>query len=159
MDNIDKKYNDAVKYKGEVEVGIVRNGVKYKKYSTNTGTVDLFKYLTGCLSGLVNPNYNINIRPGKLRVIGTDNKYVLAYGIPFEDVSTNYIDSDAPSASVVYTFLLPGTLVQKQKLKTVQLMSIDDKIVYAQSDFGTIISVEDIDTNVYVSWTLRIQNA
>ena len=87
QNNHKETVKDFTSYKGEVEIGIVRKGIKHKKYSTNKGTINLFKYLCGCLYGSVNPNYDISIRPGKLRVLDPDGNYVLSYGIPFEEIN------------------------------------------------------------------------
>ena len=169
---IKKKQKDSTSYKGTVEVGIVKNGKRYKRFTTNTGTIDLFKYLCGCLSGEINANYNTNLRPGCLRIYNGNNA-VLSYGIPLESVEIvpheetigGTIDQLHSNCSVVFSFLIPGTAIYQQTIDSVKLTPISDSsaaggntIYYAEARFDDSITIKDMSTNVYVSWTLTIKN-
>lgn len=160
--DLQKQEEDGVGYKGLVEVGIVRHGKKYKFSTFNAGTLALFRYLCYCIIARLNPNYTADVsnRPGSLRLFDSSGKKVLSYGIPFADIA---IEEDTsltdPKCSVKFNFLIPGTVILGKEIGKVELRSIDSTITYANADFGDAkIKITDIDTNVYVSWTLTIKN-
>lgn len=173
MTKLKDKKKESIGYKGLVEVGIVKNGKKIKRLTANTGTLALFNYLCGCLSGTVNPNYNLDVRPGAIRMY-TSNNSVLSYGIKYnnieivpEEVVEGGVRNEAKSkCSVIYEFLIPGTAILNRKISKVRLMPLfdtnvslaDENSYYAEAPFDIPITVTDIDTNLYVSWTLTIKN-
>ena len=165
MENeIKKNVADGCSYKGEVEVGIYRNNKKYKMFSTNTGYSNLFRYLCDCLGGSLNPMYQVDIgdRPGKLQLLDNNGTRVLSYDITLTDVEI--IDgssgpTDTVPCSIVFDFLVPGTILYDKTVKTANLVSLtDSNKIYASTDFANGITVSDIDTNVYVAWKLTIGN-
>ena len=153
---VKKEKNENIGYKGQVEVGIIRNGKKFKKVTANEGTFALFRYLCDCLTGTINPNYDINKRPGNLKLYNSGSA-ILSYGIHFTDIKI-VENAAAPSCSVVYNFLIPGSIAAGKKISSVKLFDLTDTVEYASANFNNTITVEDSDVNVYVSWTLTILN-
>ena len=156
------KNKDSIGYKGTVEIGLVRNGKKFKRRTSNAGRAKLFRYLGECLIARLNPNYSASVenRPGNLRILN-NNTSILSYNIGFSDITLNVHDEgDNSYCEVVFNFLIPGSLIYNKRIQKVQLMSINqsDNEPYAEASFIDPIVVTDIDTNVYVSWVLTISN-
>ena len=155
-----KKETSSVSYKGKVELGIIKNGKKFKRITTNEGFSTLFTYLCNCLAANLNPNVSVDIvnRPGKLRLLDTSGVSVLSYDINYTDILV-VPGSGTNDSSVQFYFLIPGTSIFQKNIKYVQLTSIVNRdIVYAEASFDDIIIVNDINTNLYVAWTLAIGN-
>ena len=169
---------DNFGYHGEVEVGLIKDGKKIKRFSTNLGTINLFRYICGCLSGEINPDYSINKRPGCIRLYA-GTKSILGYGIKFEDVMISEVVDKKPDGkinqagsigSVTYTFLIPGTVLVNKQVNKVRLMPLldsrggiitsdnEDDYYYAEASFAEPIVTTDMDANIYVAWTLTVRN-
>ena len=177
MEIIKENKFDSVGYFGRVEVGIEKDGRKFKRFTANTGTIDLFKYLCGCLSGEINPNYSTGLRPGALRLYAgaSPTTSILSVGIPVSGVViTPYTETDGTGAineaesacSITYNFLIPGTSLYNRKVFKVRLTPLSDTkpsggaepVYYAEAKFDVPIVINDLDTNLYVSWTLTVKN-
>lgn len=149
---IKKKKNENVGYKGQVELGIIKNGKKYKKITANKGKSELFTYLCKCLAAQINPNVQVDLsdRPGKLRVLDASNNRIIAYDISLSDVSIISGVDEYPS-SITFSFLVPGTSVFNRAVKNVQLISMTGDTVLAEAGFSKAIIITDVDTNIYVT--------
>ena len=157
----DIKYDasDGVGYSGLVEIGLIRNNKKYPKIFCNRGTINLFRFICDCLAARFNPvSIDINKRPMRLNLIKASGGSVLSRSIPFSDILIKE-DTATPACSITFSFLIPGTSAFQVDIGALQLVSSDSSIVYAEVNLGTdTIRVNQIDTNVYVSWTLNIKN-
>lgn len=150
---------DGVGYQGNVEVGFILNGKKYKKLSTNRGTINLFRYIRDCLAGSYNsaasPTGLIDSRPGGLLLTNSSGS-VTSYGFGFTNIS---LSGDLNTASITFSFLVPAASILKQEITGATLVGISDPTVkYAETTFGSTIRIENRDTSLYVNWTLRIGN-
>ncbi len=159
---IKKKSKGSVGYKGQVEIGLIKNGKKYKKVTTNSGKSELFTYICECLAARLNPNIQVDLsnRPGKLRIMSGSTQ-IVAYDIGLSDVQITPGIGEGPS-DVVFSFLVPGTSVYQKSFQDVQLLAMksDTKsgTILAEAHFKNSITITDIDTNIYVTWTLSIGN-
>lgn len=159
----DVKKIDDVGYSGSVEIGFIRKDKRYPKIVLNNGTIELFKFLCNCLAAKINPDVaaTVSNRPMCLNLKnGTSN--VFSYGIPVSDITISSAES-VPSCSVTFNFLIPGTTAYKATITGVELTNSFNKdipiVVYAEANLGgSPITVNQIDTNIYVSWTLTIMN-
>ena len=154
-----KKDDGVVGYSGDVEAGFYRNGHKFKQVTTNAGTRKLFEYLCGCLAGTINANYSIDKRPGKLRLYDSTGKQLLTYGVIFNDFQMGVnVDRPTPNYAITINFLIPGVTIRGKGITGVKLLSMDDVDIYAEAEFNSPVSIEEVDTNLYVAWTLTIYN-
>lgn len=154
------KKKDGVGYSGSVEIGLYRDGRKIKKMTTNAGSVNLFRYLCGCLAGTINADYNINERPGKLRLFN-NNEQLLTYGIGFNDYKIEEGGTASnPTCAITINFLIPGTVLVNRAVTKVMLLPMSDNQDnwYAEAEFTETLKVDSKDSNIYVAWTLTIYN-
>lgn len=159
----DVKKIDDVGYSGSVEIGIIRKDKKYPKIVFNNGKIALFKFLCNCLAAKINPDVaaTVSNRPMCLNLMNGSSS-ILSYGIPISDIIIESAES-VPSCSITFNFLVPGTTIFGSTITGVQLTNAFDNnipiVVYAEANLGgDVIKVNQIDTNIYVSWTLTIMN-
>lgn len=154
----DKKFkrDEHVGYSGSVEVGLYRKGKKIRKLSKNAGTYALFEYLCGCLAGTINANYDINKRPGKIRLYDSSGNALLTFGVSFNDFEIKGNTSITnPNCSITYNFLVPGATILNRGVASVKLFPMDDSDPnvqpYAEASFNNVIKITTTDTNIYVA--------
>lgn len=158
---MEKKKEDSAGYAGKVEIGVVRKGKRYKRFTTNAGTLNLFTFLCNCLSARLNPNAQVDIaeRPGTLAIVDSIGNKILSYNIPVSDLTVEPIEStNNPRCSVIFYFLIPGTSILGKSIQRLQLRGVKGESVFAEAAFNDSITINDIDTNIYVTWTLTIMN-
>lgn len=154
----------ALGYSGKVEIDFIKNGKSIKKIICNSGTPDLFLYICKCLAGQLNPmlvSSNIDLRPGGLKLYGddTDGAPLTTHGIVASTCTVGKTDS---AGYITYEFLVPGVAIVNKVIKSVRLTPINSNsdLVYAEATIenNNGITVSDSNTNLYLRWTLMVQN-
>ena len=152
MTKIKKEKKDNLGYAGKVEIGVVVKGKKHKKVIKNAGKKGLFEFVRDCLAG----RGNNSKRPGQVKLYNNATP-LTTYGINFNDISL--LTATDTAASISIYFLIPGTIILNKRFNKVELLSVDGLTSLADASFGEDIEVTQVDTNVYINWTLTIKNA
>lgn len=150
-------------YQGKITITLYKGKKAYKTIKThNYGTAAFFEYIWGCVMG---QNLTSSV-PSYIYACSDDNGAVpltnfgvLTEGIPSLTVN-NASDESNSSATLTYIFLIPGTIVNNDTIKSFILKDLQNSKVYAVVSLDEEIKIENVDsnTNISVEWSLILSN-
>lgn len=145
-------------YEGNVRITLLNGKKPYKVINKhNYGTSEFFQYIWRRVRG-----ENLNTQtPSYIFAIGRDGNRLTNFGVITEGQPVLTYDNNSQdqndSATLTYTFLIPGTIVQGKEIAGFQLVSLDQNTVYAVLEIEAI-TINNSKTNILVDWSLVLAN-
>ncbi len=157
----------AIGYSGNVTVKVLHKDKVVKTYKQhNAGSVKLFKFIATCLGN----TYEDSGAPRFIRLFASDHTQ-LVDALPYSQILVESDNSDPtkPTASVSFTFVVPGSifdtgssnpkylrLYSSEGLGPVEWSS-DDKWL-AELEFDNEVEINS-SSNIIIIWELIVGNA
>ena len=149
---------ESIKYSGQVNIKLVRNGVVIKEYSQhNSGLSSLFSYLCYCLLS----DYNSNNAPKYIKLCHVESDTITdrTTAIPISEKKVTPFGSNYRAQ---FQFTIPGVLIGNKTRQVVELYSQNnvssDGNGLATTELQNEIPASTSDTTVYLEWEMYFSN-